>query len=90
LGNGLTLEAYDAKNAATKAENDTYNTMKSALDGQLDKVEKLEKELDRMSVNMLAGVKIKHGDDSAEYEMAGGTRASDRKRAVRKPKTPKS
>jgi hypothetical protein len=39
-----------------------------------------------MSVNMLAGVKIKHGADSAEYEMAGGTRASDRKRPVRKPK----
>ena len=90
LGNGLTLPAYKTKIDATKAENDTYNTMKSALDGQIDKVEKLEKELDRMSVNMLAGVKIKHGDDSAEYEMAGGTRASDRKRAVRKPKTPKS
>ena len=90
LGNGLTLAAYDTKIGATKAENDTYNTMKSALDGQLDKVEKLEKELDRMSVNMLAGVKIKHGDDSPEYEMAGGTRASDRKRPVRKAKTPKS
>ena len=90
LGNGLTLAAYNAKLKATKTENDSYNTMKSALDGQLDKVEKLEKELDTMSVNMLAGVAIKHGRDSAEYEMAGGTRASDRKRPVRKPKTPKS
>jgi len=90
LGNGLTLDAYKAKIAATKAENDTYNTMKSAVDGQLDKVEGLEKELDTMSANMLAGVRIKHGGNSAEYEMAGGTKASDRKRPVRKPKTPKS
>jgi len=90
LGNGLTLAAYDAKIKATKAENDTYNTMKSALDGQLDKVEEAEKDIDTMSVNMLAGVRIKHGDDSPEYEMAGGTRARDRKRPVRKPKTPKS
>src|SRR5260370_12059111 len=85
LGNGLTLAAYKAKIAGTKSENDIYNTMKSALDGQLDKVEGLEKELDTMSVNMLAGVKIKHGSDSAEYEMAAGTRASDRKRTAPKP-----
>jgi len=89
LGNGNTLAAYNTKIAAVKTENDTYNTMKSAVDGQLDKVEAMEKQLDTMSVNMLAGVKIKHGADSAEYEMAGGTRASDRKRPVRKPKTPK-
>jgi hypothetical protein len=86
LGNGLTLEAYTAKRDAVKAENDTYNTMKSAIDGQLDKVEAMEKDLDTMSVNMLAGVRIKHGEDSAEYEMAGGTRKSDRKKPVRKTK----
>jgi hypothetical protein len=89
LGNGLTLAAYKTKIATTKNENDTYNTMKSSLDGQLDKVEGMEKDLDAMSVNMLAGVRIKHGADSAEYEMAGGTRASDRKRPQRKPKPPK-
>ncbi len=59
LGNSNTLAAYNAKIAATKTENDTYNTMKSALDGQLDKVEGMEKDLDAMSVNMLAGVRIK-------------------------------
>jgi hypothetical protein len=89
LGNGLTLEAYKTKLDAVKAENDIYNTMKSAIDGQLDKVEAMEKELDSMSVNMLAGVRIKHGEDSPEYDMAGGTRRSDRKKAVRKAK-PKS
>ena len=90
LGNGLTLAAYNTKIGAAKTENDTYNTMKAAVDGQLGKVEALEKQLDTMSVNMLAGVRIKHGDDSAEYEMAGGTRKSDRKKPQRKPKTPKT
>ena len=90
LGNSLTLDAYKAKRDAVKTENDTYNTMKSAIDGQLDKVEAMEAELDAWTVNMLAGVGIKHGKDSPEYEMAGGTRTSDRKRPVRKPKANKS
>jgi hypothetical protein len=31
-------------------------------------------------------IKVQFGPDSSEYEMAGGTRASDRKRPVRKAK----
>lgn len=31
-------------------------------------------------------IKVECGDDSSEYEMAGGTRKSERKRPVRKPK----
>jgi hypothetical protein len=31
-------------------------------------------------------IKVQFGSDSSEYEMAGGTRASDRKRPVRKAK----
>jgi hypothetical protein len=34
-------------------------------------------------------IKVECGDDSSEYEMAGGTRRSERKKAVRKPKPPK-
>jgi uncharacterized phage infection (PIP) family protein YhgE len=90
LGNGLTLASFKTMTAAVKKENDDYNTMKSALDGQLDKVEGMEKDLDTVSANMLAAVGIKHGRNSPEYEMAGGTRASDRKRPKRKPKPPKA
>ena len=31
-------------------------------------------------------IKVECGDDSSEYEMAGGTRKSERKKPVRKPK----
>ena len=37
-----------------------------------------------MSSLMLSGVKVKYGRDSNEYEMAGGTRLSDRKKRSRK------
>jgi hypothetical protein len=36
---------------------------------------------------MRAGVKGLYGDDSSEYELVGGTRRSDRKRASRTPAT---
>jgi len=36
---------------------------------------------------MRAGVKGMYGDDSIEYELVGGTRRSDRKRASRTPAT---
>ena len=41
-----------------------------------------------MSVNILAGVKNKYGADSSQYEMAGSTRKSERKKIIRKKKTP--
>ncbi len=39
-----------------------------------------------MSEDMLIGVASKYGKDSYEYKLAGGTRRSERKRPVRKPK----
>ena len=37
-----------------------------------------------MSSQMLSGVKVKYGRDSNEYEMAGGTRLSERKKPKKK------
>jgi hypothetical protein len=45
-----------------------------------------EKQLQYMSEDMLIGVASKYGKDSYEYKLAGGTRRSERKRPVRKPK----
>ena len=64
-----------------------YNTAKAAVDGQLNDLQALEKELDAMTVNMLAGVRIKYGGNSSQYETAGGTRTAERKKIVRKKKT---
>ena len=37
---------------------------------------------------MLAAVGVEYGKNSTEYELAGGTRKSERKAPVRKAKTP--
>lgn len=54
---------------ATRRRDDAMNAFQTA-----------EKNLASMSDRMLAGVAAKYGRDSTEYEMAGGTRTSDRRR----------
>jgi len=43
-------------------------------------------ELQAFIVKARLAIKVECGDDSSEYEMAGGTRKSERKRPVRKQK----
>ncbi|RCJ31599.1 hypothetical protein A6770_19680 [Nostoc minutum NIES-26] len=43
----------------------------------------MEKDLKQLSEKMLMVVAIKYGKDSAEYEIAGGIRNSDRVRKMR-------
>lgn len=88
LGNGLTLTAYAAKITAANDALDAYNTKLSELDGLLNDLEHLEGELDELSARMLTGVAAKFGKDSDEYEKAGGTRTSERKKPKKKGATP--
>jgi hypothetical protein len=88
LGNGLTLADYKTKTAALKSKNDKYNSFLSNLDEALNAIQVDEKALYDLSVRMLAAVGAKYGKDSTEYAQAGGTRTSERKPPVRKPKTP--
>lgn len=84
LGNGLTLAAYDAKIAHLQTSQDTYNGKLAQADAAGNDFRADEKDVRNMSSLMLSGVKVKYGRDSNEYEMAGGTRLSDRKRRSRK------
>lgn len=88
LGNGLTLAAYKSKIASTAAKLTTYNSLLSQVDGALNALEASEVDLNDNSERMLAGVASKFGKNSDEYEQAGGTKKSERKRPTRKPKTP--
>ena len=87
LGNGLTCVAYAAKLDQTVKLLDAYNVLLSQADAALSSFEALETELAGISERMLAGVGVKYGYDSIEYEKAGGTRKSDIKRPARKLKT---
>ncbi|MCI5178462.1 MAG: hypothetical protein D3905_00225 [Candidatus Electrothrix sp. AS4_5] len=80
LGNNLTVAAYDTKIAEVQTALDAYNGLLAQADAAGNDFRTLEKELRDLSSRMLSGVKVKYGRDSNEYEMAGGTRLSDRKR----------
>lgn len=77
LGNGLTLAAYTAKISLVQTSLDTYNIQLAKADGLGNDFKLGEKDLRTLSARMLAAVAVKYGKDSNEYEMAGGTRASE-------------
>lgn len=47
-------------------------------------------ELNQICIRVRSGIKGYFEDDSTEYEQAGGTRASERKRPVRKNNKPEA
>ena len=86
LGNGNTIAAYLVAIKGVADALDAYNQNLSDADALMNNVEAAEKTLSDFSEVMLEAVGTKYGHDSNEYEMAGGTRKSERKRPVRKPK----
>ncbi|MEL7495536.1 MAG: hypothetical protein AAGJ95_16450 [Cyanobacteria bacterium J06554_11] len=72
---------------STRSALQQYNTLLSEIDEAQNNFKALEKELADMSERMLTGVVTHYGKDSSEYEKAGGTRKSERRR--RKQRSPK-
>ena len=73
LGTGLGISDYDAQITCTRQALDTYNNFLAE-----------EASLRDLNERMLAGVGAIYGKDSSQYEMAGGARKSEIKRAPRK------
>jgi hypothetical protein len=86
LGSGLTIEAFDQKIAEAQALENDYNQTIASLDEKANRLNALLKEVNDMSTRMLAGVGVRHGRNSSEYEKAGGVRTDEIKR-TKKPKT---
>ncbi|MBU7581388.1 MAG: hypothetical protein KAF91_00480 [Nostoc sp. TH1S01] len=63
-----------------RAKLNAYNTALIVIDSTKLEMEQLEKNLGELNDKMLIGVAFKYGKDSAEYEMAGGVRKSERVR----------
>lgn len=89
LGNGITIAVFEQK--LIKSENSlaAYNTTLSMVDEKKSVFEEDERDLSDYSERLLLGVGSKFGKDSIEYEKAGGTRKSDRRKPA-KLKTPTS
>lgn len=80
LGEDLTMEIYRAQRKKAKDALDAYNKLLSQVDGLLNTYQIEEELLGELNVRMLAGVGTRFGFNSSEYEQAGGTRTSERKR----------
>ncbi len=80
LGNGLSLEVYQQQMAEVDTKLEAYNNLLIAVDAALNDLEASEKALTEFNTRMLNAIAALYGKDSNEYEMAGGTRTSERKR----------
>lgn len=83
LGNGLTVKNYEKEIEETAKALEDYNTILSMADEKLNLYTQKEKSLMALHERMLLGVAVKYGKDSNEYEKAGGTKKSDRKRSTK-------
>lgn len=80
LGHGVTLASFQKEIETLRQSIDRYNTLLSQVDDASNAIGAAEKQLSVAAENVLLGVKMKYGKDSSQYEMAGGTRLSDRRR----------
>ena len=87
LGGGLTVVSFKADIDDVDADMNTYNTMLSDVDQFQNRLNTKEDKLNDKSTRLLAAVGAHFGKDSDEYEKAGGTRTSERKKSGPKGKS---
>jgi len=87
LGGGTSVADGTALLATADKALADYNKLLDQAADALNTVVAQEKLAAAWSKKALNGVSFKYGDDSSEYEQAGGVRRSERKKPVRKPKT---
>ena len=85
LGPALTLTGYEQELTAFSTSLDGYNEKLAALDELQNSVEAAEASLRDKNKRILSAVEAQFGPDSSEYEQAGGTRQSDRRRPTGRP-----
>ncbi len=83
LGNGCSTAAIESKLNETRQKLENYNKLLSQAAAAANDFEITEKELRGLSKKVLLGVAMKYDKESNEYEMVGGVRPSERKRARR-------
>lgn len=86
LGGGVSVMTLEESLTAAQAKLDQYNQSLGMPDQYLNEYKALLNTVNDLAGRSLKGVGVKFGEDSSEYEMAGGVRKSERKRPTRKPK----
>jgi hypothetical protein len=80
MGGDLTVAGFAADITACDTDLIAYNKMLSDVDEFKNRYDDKESKLVDKSTRYLAAIGAKYGRDSDEYEKAGGTRKSERKR----------
>jgi hypothetical protein len=80
FGNDRNLTLLEQEIAELNADLIDYNDSITQLDTKKEKLDAREKNMNHLLDQLMLGVSGKYGNDSREYEMAGGTRKSNRVR----------
>lgn len=81
FGNGLSVSAYSTMIEDVREKLAAYNMALSMVDKTQNALNEAERSLNDFSEHMLLSVASKYGKSSDEYEMAGGTRKTSRRRS---------
>lgn len=84
FGNGISTDRLDAIINTINNTVSRYNGILSEADELYNSYRASLTELRELSNRLLTGVGSKYGKNSSQYEMAGGTRLSERKKRVGK------
>lgn len=84
LGNGVSVATLKAAIKKVTDGISSFNQSLSQVDQKDNEVKFDIKSMNDLSSRALKGVEFKYGKNSDEYEMAGGTRPSDRKKSSKK------
>ncbi len=82
----VTLATYQASIKAVTDLDDQIKDARHTLDGLLDQRDDGALKLSALNTRALSAIRGIFGPDSLEYDQAGGTRTSERKRPVRNSK----
>lgn len=87
LGNGITVPNYETQVTLLSSKLNAYNTALSTIDDLYNECISQMDVIKDWNERMLTGVATKYGKNSSQYEMAGGKKKSERKKAILKPKS---
>ena len=83
LANGISVTSFETSIEQFTTLLDKYNTALSTVDELYNQCENQLLIVKDQNERVLAGIASKYGKNSNEYEMAGGTKKSDRKKIVK-------
>ncbi|MER3476433.1 MAG: hypothetical protein C4287_07600, partial [Leptolyngbya sp. ERB_1_2] len=74
FGENRNLSTLTAQIEQLQTKLNEYNSTIASLDDAKQKIDQMERNMGDLLDQLLNGVSAKYGNDSREYEMAGGTR----------------